>query len=113
VGQHGARRGCHRSASVVQAAMRSIRMKISEGQLSEEPWYARLDEEARKQYRESAQPLFQGLMRYIAPAARTDGQAGGEAEARAVAMSMPGVRSVPGCTLPRRRGRSCSSATRW
>jgi hypothetical protein len=38
-------------ASVVQAALRSIRMKISEGQLSEEPWYARLDEEARQQYR--------------------------------------------------------------
>ena len=72
-------------ASVVQAAMRSIRMKISEGQLSEEPWYARLDEEARKQYRESAQPLFQGLMRYIA-AGEADpmDRAGGEAEARAV-----------------------------
>jgi excisionase family DNA binding protein len=63
-------------ASVVQAALRSIRMKVSEGQLSEEPWYARLDEEARQQYRESARPLFQGLMRYIA--------AGGEEEARAV-----------------------------
>lgn len=66
-------------AGVMQAAMRSIRMKISEGQLSEEPWYARLDEEARKQYRESAQPLFQGLMRYIAA-----GGEDGEAEARAV-----------------------------
>jgi hypothetical protein len=66
-------------------AMRSIRMKISEGQLSEEPWYARLDEEARQQYRESAQPLFQGLMRYIA-AGGTDPMttARGAAEARAV-----------------------------
>jgi excisionase family DNA binding protein len=72
-------------ASVVQAALRSIRMKISEGQLSEEPWYARLDEEARQQYRESARPLFQGLMRYIAAGGEDPmTRAGAEAEARAV-----------------------------
>jgi len=47
--------------------------------LAEETWYRRLNDEARKQYRDSAQSLFQGLMRYIA--------AGGDdapAEARAI-----------------------------
>ncbi|MFH1183799.1 MAG: helix-turn-helix domain-containing protein [Chloroflexota bacterium] len=66
-------------ASVVQAALRSIRLKISEGQLAEEAWYRKLDDEARKQYRESAQTLFQGLMRYIAA-----GGEDGQAEARAI-----------------------------
>ena len=47
--------------------------------MAEETWYRRLNDEARKQYRDSAQSLFQGLMRYIA--------AGGDdapAEARAI-----------------------------
>jgi excisionase family DNA binding protein len=61
-------------AGVIQAALRRIRLKISEGQLAEEAWYKRLDEEARLQYRESAQTLLQGLMRYIA-AGGEDGQA--------------------------------------
>jgi len=66
-------------SSVVQAALRSIRVKISEGRLDEEAWYRKLDDEARRQYRESAHTLFQGLMRYIA-AGGDDGQA----EARAI-----------------------------
>ena len=66
-------------AGVMQAALRSIRVKISAGQLEGEGWYQRLDEEARRQYRESAQTLFQGLMHYIASSG-DDGQA----EARAI-----------------------------
>jgi len=66
-------------AKVVQTALRNIRLRISEGQLAEEAWYRRLDDEARKQYRESAQSLFQGLMRYIAA-----GGDEGQAEARAI-----------------------------
>ena len=66
-------------ASIIQAAMRSIRLRISEGKLEGESWYRMLDDEARKQYRESAQALFQGLMRYVA-ARGEDGQA----EARAI-----------------------------
>jgi excisionase family DNA binding protein len=53
-------------ASVVQAAMRNIRMHISEGHLEAEVWYQKLDAEARGQYRESARTLFQGLVHYLA-----------------------------------------------
>jgi excisionase family DNA binding protein len=53
-------------ASVVQAAMRNIRMHISEGHLEAEGWYRKLDAEARAQYRESARTLFQGLVHYLA-----------------------------------------------
>lgn len=66
-------------ASVVQAALRSIRLRISEGKLAGEPWYRTLDDEARRQYRESAQALFQGLMHYVAA-----GGEDGQAEARAI-----------------------------
>jgi excisionase family DNA binding protein len=65
--------------SVIQAALRSIRVKISEGRLAEEAWYKRLDNEARTQYRESARTLFEGLMHYIAA-----GGEEGEAEARSI-----------------------------
>jgi excisionase family DNA binding protein len=66
-------------AGVMQVALRSIRVKISEGQLEGEGWYKRLDKEARDQYRDSAQTLFQGLMRYIAGSGED-----GQAEARAI-----------------------------
>jgi excisionase family DNA binding protein len=66
-------------ASVVQAALRSIRLKISEGKLADEAWYRSLDDATRKQYRESAQALFQGLMHYVAA-----GGEDGQAEARAI-----------------------------
>src|SRR5512138_914565 len=45
-------------ASIIQAALRSIRLRISEGKLADEPWYRKLDDDSRKQYRESAQSLF-------------------------------------------------------
>jgi excisionase family DNA binding protein len=66
-------------AGMMQAALRTIRLKISEGQLAQETWYTKLNDEARAQYRESARTLLQGLMRYLA--------AGGEdaqAEAHAI-----------------------------
>lgn len=66
-------------AGAIQAALRSIRLKISEGQLAEEPWYPKLDDEARRQYRESGQTLFHGLMNHIA----SGGQAA-QSEARAL-----------------------------
>jgi excisionase family DNA binding protein len=52
-------------ASVVQTAMHNIRLKISEGRLAAEPWYQKLDDEARHQYRESARSLFRGLVTYL------------------------------------------------
>ena len=66
-------------ASVVQAAVRHIRLKISEGRLEAEPWYQKLDDEARRQYRESAQSLFRGLVNYL-----SSGGEDGVSEARSI-----------------------------
>lgn len=52
--------------NVVRAAIRNIRLQISEGRLEAEPWYQKLDEAARTQYRQSAHSLFQGLINYLA-----------------------------------------------
>lgn len=51
--------------SVVQAAVRNIRLQITEGHLEAEGWYQKLDEGARIQYRQSAHSLFQGLLNYV------------------------------------------------
>ncbi len=59
-------------------AMRNIRFRISEGQLSNEAWYQRLDEHARMQYRMSGRNLLQGL---IAALSSTPEQASAEARA--------------------------------
>ena len=54
---------------VMQAALRNIRIQVSEGGLENEGWYQKLDEEARNQYRRSGRALLQGLMDALA----TDG----------------------------------------
>lgn len=51
---------------VVQSALRNTRFQISEGRLNEEAWYAKLDENAREQYRKSGRTLMQGLIGYLA-----------------------------------------------
>ena len=51
---------------VVQAALRNIRVKVSEGTLESEGWYNKLDEEARTQYRRSGRALLQGLLDSLA-----------------------------------------------
>lgn len=51
--------------SVIQAALRNIRLQISEGRLESELWYQKLDGSARAQYRQSAHSLFQGLINYL------------------------------------------------
>jgi excisionase family DNA binding protein len=51
---------------VVQNALKSTRFKISEGSLNQEEWYAKLDDEARQQYRQSGRALMQGLNDYLA-----------------------------------------------
>ncbi len=51
--------------SVIQSAVRNIRMQISEGYLQSEPWFQKLDDEARTQYRKSAHTLVQGLINYL------------------------------------------------
>lgn len=47
---------------VFQNALRNTRFQISEGRLAQEAWYARLDEDARDQYRVSGRALLQGLI---------------------------------------------------
>lgn len=51
---------------VVQAAMKNIRVKVSEGTLENEEWYQKLDDEARTQYRLSGRALLQGLLESLA-----------------------------------------------
>lgn len=53
---------------VVGSAVRNVRLQISEGRLQAEGWYQKLDEQARRQYRDSAHSLFQGLTSYLASA---------------------------------------------
>jgi len=52
--------------SVVQHALGRIRFQIGEGNLEAEPWYQKLDDEARRQYRMSGRVLVQGLANYLA-----------------------------------------------
>lgn len=51
---------------VVQAALKNIRVKVSEGTLESEAWYEKMDEEARAQYRHSGRALLQGLLDSLA-----------------------------------------------
>jgi excisionase family DNA binding protein len=47
---------------MVQKALMTTRIQISEGRLNSEAWYAKLNEEARAQYRHSSRTLLQGLL---------------------------------------------------
>jgi excisionase family DNA binding protein len=52
--------------SVMQLAMKNVRIQIGEANLQAESWYQKLDEAARLEYRASARQLFHGLMAYLA-----------------------------------------------
>jgi hypothetical protein len=67
---------------LVQAAVRNIRLQISEGRLEAESWYQKLDAVARAQYRESAHTLFQGLGHYLGSG--TGGSEDGTPEAHSI-----------------------------
>ncbi len=56
--------------NVIQHTLSHMRFHIAEGRLEAEPWYQKLDEEARSQYRKSGRTLVQGLANYI----ESDGQ---------------------------------------
>ncbi len=58
--------GLDEGHQVVQAALKNIRVKVSEGRLENEGWYEKLDEEARDQYRRSGRALLQGLLESLA-----------------------------------------------
>ncbi len=50
---------------VVENALRNTRFQVSEGRLNDESWYAKLDDEARRQYRDSGRSLLQGLINAV------------------------------------------------
>lgn len=50
---------------IAQHTLRHIRFQINESSLEDEPWYQKLSEEARLQYRQSGRILVQGLTNYI------------------------------------------------
>ncbi|MBN2549102.1 MAG: helix-turn-helix domain-containing protein [Anaerolineales bacterium] len=50
---------------MVQNALRNVRFHISEGILTREAWYNKLDDEARELYRASGRNLMQGLINSI------------------------------------------------
>jgi excisionase family DNA binding protein len=60
---------------VMHMAMKNVRVQIGEANLELEGWYQKLDENARKQYRESARSLSQGLMTYLASENGDDSEA--------------------------------------
>jgi hypothetical protein len=53
-------------ANAMQSAVGQMRMQIAEGRLEAEPWYQKLDQDARTQYRTSGMLLVRGLMTYLA-----------------------------------------------
>jgi excisionase family DNA binding protein len=59
------RRGGLEPEAMMQSAVRKVRVQIAEGRLEAEPWYQKLDADARAQYRQSAHMLFQGLMAFL------------------------------------------------
>ncbi len=60
-----ARRGGLEPEAMMQSVVRSVRMRIAEGQLEGQGWYRKLDAEARLQYRQSAHSLFQSLLGFL------------------------------------------------
>lgn len=52
--------------NAMQSAIGQVRMQIADGRLEAEPWYQKLDEPARAQYRTSGMTLVRGLMTYMA-----------------------------------------------
>ena len=52
-------------ANAMQSAIGKMRMQIAEGRLEAEPWYQKLDQNARMQYRTSGMTLVRGLMNFL------------------------------------------------
>ena len=65
------------SRLVIQNALRNTRFRVGEGRLESEPWYAKLDDEARDQYRLSGRNMLQGLINFLNT---SDDRADGEAQ---------------------------------
>ena len=52
-------------ANAMHSAIGKMRMQIAEGRLEAEPWYQKLDQNARAQYRSSGMMLVQGLLNFL------------------------------------------------
>lgn len=52
-------------SSAIQSAVGQIRMQVADGRLEAEPWYQKLDDSARTQYRQSGITLVRGLLSYL------------------------------------------------
>lgn len=63
--QSQAANGGQDASLVVQNALKNTRFQISEGRLTAESWYAKLDDDAREQYRRSGRTLLQGLNDFL------------------------------------------------
>jgi hypothetical protein len=50
---------------ITHSALKRIRLRIEESNLEEEPWYQKLDDEARYQYARSGRALLQGLSIFL------------------------------------------------
>ncbi len=50
---------------LVKNALKRTRLQISEGRITHESWYQKLDDESREQYRLSGRSLLQGLLTYL------------------------------------------------
>lgn len=64
--------------TVVRSALVYTRLQISEGSLETEKWYAKLDQNAREEYRQSGRKLMQSLSNFLA-----SNEQKGQAEAHA------------------------------
>jgi hypothetical protein len=50
---------------IVQNTLGRTRMQMAEGQLNNTPWYPRLDDQRKREFRELSRKLLAGLMRYL------------------------------------------------
>lgn len=87
------------STSVVRSALTYTRLQISEGSLETEKWYAKLDQNAREEYRHSGRKLMQSLSNFLA-----SNEQKGQAEAHAAGYDY--------AMLGRRHGLKLLEATR-
>ncbi len=90
--------GPNEAQLVIQNAIKRTRFHVTEGHLSAEAWYQKLDEHARDQYRLSGRNMMQGLLAYLS----ADGSEA-EAEARSLGYEY--------ATRGRRHGLSVLDAT--
>jgi excisionase family DNA binding protein len=83
---------------VVQSALGRTRFQISEGTLAQEPWFQKLDQNAKNQYRRSGRAMLQSMTTFLASDEKL-----GRAEARATGFEY--------ATIGRRCGLSSIEAT--